>query len=143
MLWPLATGNLSVTNLLTTTMTCKNINILLELNQHASCNYESIVHEDYHLCLVECEALQKVTSVLTFWKNLPLPSSRQTVETAGSSKTSVTFYQTAKQSPLSPCDSNKSHQFVFTHQCHKSHATCTSTAWYTPEVLGLFTIKGN
>jgi len=32
MLWPLATGNLSETNMLTTTMTCKNTNILLQLN---------------------------------------------------------------------------------------------------------------
>jgi len=28
MLWPLATENLSVTNMLTTTMTCKNMNIV-------------------------------------------------------------------------------------------------------------------
>lgn len=43
MLWPLPTENVSVTNMLTTTMTCKNMNILLQLNQHASCNYESTV----------------------------------------------------------------------------------------------------
>lgn len=50
MLWKLATGNLLVTNILTTTMTCKNTNILLQLNQHASCYYESIVFWNVQLC---------------------------------------------------------------------------------------------
>ena len=35
------------------------MNILLQLNQHALCNYERIAFEDYYLCLLECKAVQK------------------------------------------------------------------------------------
>lgn len=48
---------MSVTDMLTKRMICKNMTILLQLDQHAACNYEGIVFQDYHLRLLDCEAV--------------------------------------------------------------------------------------